>query len=135
MLRPIVEGAGGRVEQLVLVKPTGEPATTHTLSGALHHALERAGLPLASLHKLRHTCLSHLLAGGADLRTAQAIAGHKSITSTMRYLHAVAGMARAAVDRLATLRAEAEAEEVSAGGTDLTRAPATRRRARKLSVV
>lgn len=75
----------------------------------------RAWLPAASLlaapvptpHDCRHTALSRLVAEGVDLKTVQEFAGHESLNTTLRYLHAApdAGeRVRAALRRISAAR-------------------------------
>ena len=66
----------------------GRPITTSTIGAVMRHAKKRAGITKrVSVHSLRHAFATHLLEDGTDVRSVQALLGHRSLKTTIIYLH------------------------------------------------
>ena len=83
---------------LIFANPDGSPLMPNSISSTVSRLCRRLGLPKGtSLHVLRHSHASLLLAGGVDLATVSARLGHSSVRTTADiYSHAIRGKDHAA---------------------------------------
>lgn len=73
----------------------GTRLEAQTIQENIHRYAAQAGIKQrVTPHLLRHTFATHLLEGGADLRTIQELLGHARVTTTEKYTHVSAAMLR-----------------------------------------
>jgi site-specific recombinase XerD len=91
----------GDHEDLVFPSQIGTPTDPRNTLRAFTVVAERAGLAGVSLHTLRHSAASALIASGAHLKVVQEMLGHSSYSVTaVIYSHVNAEQLREAAERL-----------------------------------
>jgi integrase/recombinase XerD len=84
----------------LLLSRRGNPMSRQSLWKIVKQAAEIAGLKRRLYpHLLRHSFATHLLQGGADLRSVQELLGHANMSTTERYTHVDAARLRAIHER------------------------------------
>jgi integrase/recombinase XerC len=84
--RPVLVGPNS--DRAVFLGARGGRIDPRTVRRVVHERIAAAGdVPDTGPHGLRHTAATHLLEGGADLRSVQEILGHSSLATTQIYTH------------------------------------------------
>jgi integrase/recombinase XerD len=92
--------AHGRKETALFLNARGQRLTRQGFWQKLKEYVKSAGLsPKISPHTLRHSFATHMLSGGADLRSVQELLGHANISTTQVYTHLTTEHVRRAYDK------------------------------------
>jgi integrase len=100
----LMAGEGWKGTGLVFTVPDGSCWNPDTITQAFKRLVSVSGLPRITLHGLRHSHTSHLLASGMNPKLVSARLGHASVAFTLdRYGHVMPGQQAAAIAAVAQL--------------------------------
>ncbi|MCA9417234.1 MAG: tyrosine-type recombinase/integrase, partial [Candidatus Omnitrophica bacterium] len=71
----------------LFVNRSGDRLTTRSVQRLCRKMGLQLGIGKVTPHTLRHSFATHLLEGGADLRSIQEMLGHESLKTTQKYTH------------------------------------------------
>jgi len=72
--------------KLLVSQKHGGPVSENELLAAIRQHGQNAGIrPILGFHQFRHTCATHMLREGADLRAIQTLLGHENLNTTAIY--------------------------------------------------